>query len=348
MKIFKGLLVIIVLCASNSMFAKIVTKGTQKQTPVQEEKPTTLSQQTYAAILNKIRTGNTGGVTIVDANNKLTDEFINFVLKNARDAYLSDFDIQALLQAGANLNVKWSGNAEKDNNILLTLNSQIKNVEPLLLSIPDFYDPISNMLKEEYLNQEIQKFSQHITSDRDIRNIILNQNLDTMQKMWALDNVAADVNTLTNALKDQINEATIERKALPQPTQPTKPAKKPLPQPKPKPKPTTKPVDVPAPTDLPPVLVLPETKEPAAFSINDLIDQNEQNVRLAYKSNNGDLDTALTILGRTGIVQAVKKNDPSDNAKKRLSDILADRMGQYIVPNITSAAAVNTLWNESK
>ena len=146
MKIFKNISVIIILCATNSLFtarratvdtptasqATSVETPAQKRTLKRREKASTVpiitpqpmyQQQTYSSLLNQIK----NQTNVIDNQNRLTPTFIQFIQNNANVSHLSPTEIEALLQAGVNIHSKWTGIAQQDRINLENFSLQVQN-----------------------------------------------------------------------------------------------------------------------------------------------------------------------------------------------------------------------------
>jgi hypothetical protein len=235
MKVFKNILITIVLCSTGFIFAARsgtvqkpkgtpTTKPVVTPTPTKTEIPAT-QQQTYSSLLNQIKALKPGDVI---ANDTLNPTFIEFVKKQAAASNLSNNEIEALLQAGANIHAKWSGNPEKDKSMLMTFFSKIQNeIKPVLpvpakkptlpappkvVIVPEYYDIKTDLLKESYLLDRakaelLNKTVQQVTL------MLQKEFREKMLREWA-DRQVGNIVSLTKILNEQINSAVAEAKEL--------------------------------------------------------------------------------------------------------------------------------------
>lgn len=418
MKIFKNTLIIVALCTSNFMFAAFGTKpgSAASESTVVETQPsekTTIAtpaaqkaqtarqratrgkaggrriipakpaimqptEQTYSTLLNQIKSG-TVGVAVVDNNNRLTNEFIEFIKGNNN---LSAEEKTALLQAGANLSIKWTGAGAKDNNILTALNSQIQNAVKPVLPIPQ--------IKPEILPKPITPINRTMTTL---------QLRDALKKLitYKYDKLAPafyDVNTLQEALskfvdaqitetlatyiakainsdqvkaifEEQLNSifgGTITQKnystkefvdmfwkevGLDKKTQPlTIPTQLPSFEKPVSTIPEQKPSGLPAPISLPPAL---PTKGQMLQDIYKLMGKPETKALLdaAYINDLSEgIESRIQYLKDSEIIENTKAKFPNnpEETKEMLITAIMNVYGNLVFPSITTVDVINQLW----
>jgi len=376
MKIFKTTLAIIILCGANSIFAarKEKTGPTTPPAPTIEtptQSTLDLTTKTYYELLPIIKT--LPAAKVVDNAGNLQNEFIKTISSNSK---LSPIEKEALLQAGTNIHINWTGNAALDKANLTKTSSQIAQAinryyreEPIVVPgiEPIKFEIIEKKFDPNYLENTVAKIvkdkgfvikGESATSQKNrLVGLVKNAMINEMTPAFG-PNKLEDLKTLVNkTLHDKIVTLVEEeliriqaQKSLPQIPAIEKPGRTDEPilftieQPA-----INQPKTEPVKEEVKPLVSIKQTiKDEILEKILPTLTANQRTqLKMAYDKEFGDY-TSITYLEDSKIVFKVFNNYNSLNftARDALIEVLNEIMSSKDLANGTpTRTAVESLWN---